>query len=612
MLTQALCRLRMWGLITLTLVACSDKGVIAGDAPTGGVSNTPPLGGVNSGGGGGINQPPPSGMQVLRAVTPSPLLVSTGDTVPVKVQYIAGQLPVTNARVSFRLKDSQGMVAPAGVQGTNISAMNANSDSAGFATINIIGGQSTATMKLEAYIESNPSVSTTWDISVITAGQGGLLFRVRYDPQMGRYAYNNFATASVSLFNNVTCENLAAAAPNLNGAYVALNDINPFNDITNTVTSPGIDAGLNLTAAAIIKGPTGQPLTFGCTPNVRVMDGGTMEIDILTTDLPLAFKGVYTTINRFDMIQALQDSQGGLSTVGDVFDLLRALGGTDQEVGGEVIIQLCNILDVDDSICQLVRSFGANTVGSAINNNLDPQIRDILRTIGESLDIIGDLTIVGEMEFRNNPDPTGRLSPNDNRWLSMRFNWTRGCSTPPSCERSVTFGQLGSRSRTVAGVFDAQLEQNGTVSILEHPFSIGYGEVMLGLIETWIIPLVLNPNAAGMEVGLEELLGTLIPCDAIQRAVGVNDPNSTICEDILVNALSGLIRDQVSRLNFDGDALMMSGDFKPTTVNGSLNVDQLTEGHWRGVINNDIEFNGCFVGCLNQATCVNSTCTITP
>jgi hypothetical protein len=240
-------------------------------------------------------------------------------------------------------------------------------------------------------------------------------------------------------------------------------------------------------------------------------------------------------------------------------------------------------------------------------------VRIILRIIGESLDIIGDLTIVGEMEFRNNPDPMGLLSPNDNRWQSMRFNWTQGCSTPPNCERSVTFGQLGSRSRSVAGVFDAQLEGDGSVSILEHPFTVGYGEIMLGLIETWIIPLVLNPAAAGSEVGLEELLETLIPCDAIEGAVGIDDPaDSTICEDILVVALSGLIRDQVSRLNFDGDALLMSGDFKPTMLQGSLNVDQLTEGRWRGLINNDVEFDGCFVGCRNQADCLNSTCTISP
>jgi hypothetical protein len=47
-------------------------------------------------------------------------------------------------------------------------------------------------------------------------------------------------------------------------------------------------------------------------------------------------------------------------------------------------------------------------------------------------------------------------------------------------------------------------------------------------------------------------------------------------------------------------------------LNGSLNVDQLTEGNWYGVINNDIEFNGCFVGCRTQADCINSTCMIAP
>lgn len=618
MLTRAIKQLSIWGVISLLLFACSDDAVIAQDTmpPVGGMNGTNPIGGTNGTPieGNPNPTPPPMGTQVLRAVTASPLLISTGDSAEISVQYIAGTMPVPNARVSFRLKDMQGMIAPAGVMGTNLTAMNTNTDTTGIAKINLVAGQATATMKLEAYIEgSNPLVSATWDVSVITAGQGGLVFRVRYDPQNGRYAYNNFATANVSLFNNVTCENLAAAAPNLNGAYLALNEINPFNDLTNTVSSPGVDTGLNLTAAAIIKGPSGIPLTFGCTPNVRVMDGAAQEIDIMTTDLPLAFKGIYTTINRFDMINALKNSDGALSTVGDVFDLLRDLGGTDQEVGGRVIIELCGILNLDATICSLVRNFGAGIVGGAINGNLNPQIRDILSTIGESLDIIGDLTIVGQMEFRNNPDVSGRLSPNDNRWQSMRFNWTRDCVTAPNCQREVTFGQLGPQSRTVAGVFDAQLENDGTVSILEHPFTVGYGEIMLGLLETWIIPLVLNPGLAGSAVGIEELLETLIPCNAIEEAVGVDDPqNSTLCEDILVNALSGLIRDQVSRLNFSGDSLIMSGDFVPTMLNSSLNVDQLSEGHWYGVIDNNIEFNGCFVGCRNSADCINSTCMIAP
>ena len=164
----------------------------------------------------------------------------------------------------------------------------------------------------------------------------------------------------------------------------------------------------------------------------------------------------------------------------------------------------------------------------------------------------------------------------------------------------------------MAGVFDAQL--NGElVTILDHPFNVSYGEIMLGLLESWIIPLLLNPNAAGSPVPLEELLETLIPCDSIEMAVGIDDPsNSTICEDILVRALSGLIRDQVSRLNFGEDALIMSGDFRPTTMEGNLNVGLLTEGHWRGVINNDIEFDGCFIGCLNPADCLSSSCVITP
>jgi hypothetical protein len=590
--------------LALALSACADTAVVGGETgPTAGTTEvpignntTPPTGNTTA---------PPSGTSVLQAITPNQLFVSTGDQGELSLRYVANNItPVPNARISFELLTSARQPAPTGVDGSTLSAQNVNTDATGVAKVMLNAGQVAATMVVRASVPTDPSVRPIeWNVSVGTAGQGGLTFRVRYNPQMGRYNYNNFSSASVSLFNNITCEQLRDVAPALNGAWLALNDINPFNELDNTVSTAGVDSGLNLSAAAIIKSTTGTPLAFGCTPNIRVMDGMAQEIEINTGDLPYAFKGVYTAVHRFDMIDALQNSNGSLSTVGDVFDILRSLGGSDAEVGRAVVTQLCELIDLGDS-CNLIARIGSGIVGRAINENLPPQLRNTLMVIGETLDIIGDLTLIGELDFRNNPNADGLISPNDNRWQRMRFNWEQQ-------EREVTFGQLGTHSRNVAGVFDAQLEANGRVTILEHPFSVGYGSIILGLLESWIIPLVLNPQSGGSEYGLEQLLGDFIPCDDIEEAIGL-DPGSELCDDILVSALSALLRDQVSRLNFEGDALKMTGEFLPTTLEGTLNVNLLTEGKWHGVINNDIEFDGCFVGCRTANDCVNTRCEILP
>lgn len=603
-----------WTLLALLAAACGENSLSydTGGAAAGAAAGETPIAGVTAPPQGNTPAPPPAGALTLEARTQRQLFVNTGDTVAIELRYIAdGVRPVANARLSFELLDQNRMPAPAGVGGTNLSALNTVTSEVGVAAVSLIAGPTPATLYVRAFDPANAATAPlVWDVVVGYAGQGSLSFQVKYQTP-GRYSYNNFASAKVTLFQEaVSCDLIRQSAPQLNGAYLALNEIRPFNDITNTISAPGVDSGVRLNAAAIIYGTNGAPLAFGCAPSVQVQDGRSTTVEIMTTDLPMTFKGTYVALHRFDMIEALVQSGGALATVGQVFDLLRTLGGSDATVGGEVIEQLCDLIDIDEGICSVVRTVGSRAVGQAINNNLPPQLRATLEIIGDTLNIVGDLTIVGELEFTSNPNATGQLLTNDNRWNKMRFDWNQSCAQP-SCEREVTFQQLGTRSRAVAGVFDAQVESDGGVSILEHPFTLGYGAIVLGLLETWIIPLALNPNGGGQEVGLEELLDTLLPCAEIQDAVGL-DPNSSLCRDILVVALAEIVRAQVERLNFSGDTLKMRGSFKPLDENNDLTVDRLDEGRWRGRINvgSGVEFDGCFTAC-RAMECATPVCLVT-
>jgi len=603
-----------WTLLALLAAACGENSLSydTGGAAAGAAAGETPIAGVTAPPQGNTPAPPPAGALTLEARTQRQLFVNTGDTVAIELRYIAdGVRPVANARLSFELLDQNRMPAPAGVGGTNLSALNTVTSEVGVAAVSLIAGPTPATLYVRAFDPANAATAPlVWDVVVGYAGQGSLSFQVKYQTP-GRYSYNNFASAKVTLFQEaVSCDLIRQSAPQLNGAYLALNEIRPFNDITNTISAPGVDSGVRFNAAAIIYGTNGAPLAFGCAPSVQVQDGRSTTVEIMTTDLPMTFKGTYVALHRFDMIEALVQSGGALATVGQVFDLLRTLGGSDATVGGEVIEQLCDLIDIDEGICSVVRTVGSRAVGQAINNNLPPQLRATLEIIGDTLNIVGDLTIVGELEFTSNPNAAGQLLTNDNRWNKMRFDWNQSCAQP-SCEREVTFQQLGTRSRAVAGVFDAQVESDGGVSILEHPFTLGYGAIVLGLLETWIIPLALNPNGGGQEVGLEELLDTLLPCAEIQDAVSL-DPNSSLCRDILVVALAEIVRAQVERLNFSGDTLKMRGSFKPLDENNDLTVDRLDEGRWRGRINvgSGVEFDGCFTAC-RAMECATPVCSVT-
>ena len=57
----------------------------------------------------------------------------------------------------------------------------------------------------------------------------------------------------------------------------------------------------------------------------------------------------------------------------------------------------------------------------------------------------------------------------------------------------------------------------------------------------------------------------------------------------------------MSRLDFPEGAVVMSGRFNPIDTDQNLGVDKLDQGEWTGIINNEIEFHGCFTACLDNA-----------
>ena len=65
--------------------------------------------------------------------------------------------------------------------------------------------------------------------------------------------------------------------------------------------------------------------------------------------------------------------------------------------------------------------------------------------------------------------------------------------------------------------------------------------------------------------------------------------DSEICINTLSTLLAGVIESQVSRLNFDGDQLVMRGTFTPRDTDGDLSIDQLDNGQWTGVIDGELD-----------------------
>lgn len=540
----------------------------------------------------------PGAQLALRSET-NQNIVDVGGTLELRLRYVMNNItPVASQRISFELLNQAQMPAPQGVDGTGLSALSTTTNGRGEASVSVVAGQMPTSLVVKAFDPSNIQVAPIyWRVTVANSGEGGLEVTVNYNAQMGRYNFNQFSAARVTLFQNTPCAQIMASAPNFVNAYESLPEIYPYTDLDNKVNSASLPNGLVLSVAALIYNQGGAPVTFGCVEGVRPQGGQIIPIEVITTDLPLAFKGVYTSLNRFDLIQALQNSEE-LSTLGDIFYFLRILGGSNEQLGSGIIETICRIANFEGVACEIIEGVAGGALGNIINENLPMNVRSVLRIVGETLDIVGDLTIVGEIEFSQSANAEGIFVGNDNRWQRLRFNWDADCPMPGMCQREVTFSQLGDHSsRNVAGLFDAQEQMDGTVAILEHNFAVAYGNIILGLLEAWIIPLAYG-DGSGNPIALRDFLEINLAgaCSSINDYFSL-PADSTTCINALAVVLSGVITEQVGRLNFNEDQLVMRGYFTPLDTDNDLSIDKLDNGQWIGVIDGGLEFRGCFNAC---------------
>ena len=334
------------------------------------------------------------------------------------------------------------------------------------------------------------------------------------------------------------------------------------------------------------------------------------------------FRGVFSTVNKFDLTDLLRSTEDStLNTVADVLDILRILGSGDGDRGQAIVRLFCDLVNIGDGICDIAEIIGGRFVDRIIDEILPPEVVRVITVISDILAIVQRMTTIGEIEFtQSGPDAMQIIMGTDNRWQKFRFVWRAadGCDMG-NCTREFTIGNLDEERRPIAGTFQSRLEsrldpESGaealTLIIEPHGLNFRYGIIILGIAEQWIIPAIVGQPGP---ITLEELLAQLVPCMEINDLVG--DPNSGLCEDIIVAGLSEVLYDQIGRLNFAPGAFRLEGTVLPVGEDGDLVIDKLSNGHWTGSIaigDGVFNFGGCFEGCRPEAgmECVPAECDI--
>ena len=549
---------------------------------------------------GGTMVDPPKSSKELRPEGSTTRTIFLGDQLSLGVYYLemseGMESPLANQAVTLRLLDADGNDrTAAGIMGTRLQSSRVNTNAQGVATLNLFAGSEETSLRVEA---SAPDASPIYfTINVVRPGTGDINVRVHYDLAGGRYTYPQLSTTSVSLFVNRDCDLIIADATRLSGAYFAFPDITPYSDVRNSTSASDFEDGATFNVAASVRNENGQAIAFGCVEDVRIEGGATTEVDIDAVDLPIELKGKFVTMNRFDLTDLLRSSNNeSLIIVADILEVLRLVGSEEPNRGTALINLICsNYLNIDQGICTAAGFIG-NTTLIGLLDQIPPNLLNVLVAISDVLEIMTNMTIMGEIEFPVNYPDENNMIEAYNRWQRFRFDWRTGCMMGEDCTREFSVGEFDRSERLIEGFFDAQVD-GSEVTIFEHGMTFRYGLIALGLIETWIIPAV-QGAPVGVRVPLRDILSDTFEgiCTSIDNTL--NQPG--FCDNVLVNAVAAVIEDQLGRLSFDPDQFRLQGRATLVDENIDLRIDKIIDGQWAGVISTpdlDLSFNGCFVGC---------------
>ena len=603
----------MLGLVTVALLAlaCSDAAPARDDGEEDLRDAMPPMATLADSGTG----PVAPGSRELEIEGQLNRLVFFGETIDLPVKLVEGaqRRPVGNERITAAVVDAQNQDQALGIEGTGLRVTTKTTDINGKVVFEMQSRMDARPVTFRVRAQATGAAPVFWNITVSRPGAGGLVVKVLYDVAQNRYGFVDFQEARATLFTNQTCAQLDREPTMLPPAYLGLPPIRPFNEIDNQASVSDLDAGVTFAVVAQGISLGGGVIAHGCVDGQEIVGGEITSVEVPIEDLQLLFKGVFLVENRLHLTGLLDDPDNGNETlriVGRVLRVVAAIGGGVGEPndpyprGTAVVEEICELADLSDGVCQVVRALAPALVHNLIEEYVPTAVLDVLDVIGDIYRIVDDFTIIGEIEFVTQyPDENNQLLSNDNRWLKFRFVWRRGCpfNTIEECTREFSVGELGMDRRTIAGGFNAELHGLDELYIQPHSMTLRYGLIILGIAQQWIIPAILGVNGP---VTIEELLGDLIPCADINAALPGGNPNSGICEDVLVTALGRLLVDQLGRLDFDADAFVLEGVTEPVDSDGDLTIDRLEEGSWDATIDigdDGLHFDGEFVGCRRAA-----------
>ena len=519
--------------------------------------------------------------------------VSYSERVAIRVQYLNRNNNPVSGTLSFETSGS--------LEGTSLSATNAQTDANGIASVDIIAGDELADFDVTISVNGNDSVNpVSVRVRVQPKDTSDYLVRVNYD---GPVELNE---VEVTLFEADTdcdeLERLAEGNPSSDTASMTL-ELRPAAD--GSVPDRTFDAPRSLEFTYAVARGEGQDengngvgyfATFGCTDGLEVPDGGTAIVEIDLENLWPAVAGTYRIQTEMNMLNAIpDDAEDIVNTIVAIFEspglgVLQlvavasyALTGPefDEDTGRELeyweVSPWSFLLDQDDD-GQVVPS----TIGMAVAGVLDSLIEDgleatgafgstitaIVNAINALLDNAQNFTLHGDLVLVGEPDETGFIGEeNEVRYNQITIVWQ---GTDYSIQ--LRSGSIIDATDVIASVGFHPANDDAVYALHLSPFDIqlNYGDVLLWIVESVVFPTLLGDDINSFEdffdniVDCEELADRLDctgefdtggdreeDCIEQTRTLGLGDTAAFACSsfrDVASTTLRNWVDDQTAGL----------------------------------------------------------------
>ncbi len=372
-----------------------------------------------------------------------------------------------------------------------------------------------------------------------------------------------------------------------------------FPVLASIVQQAGGEAQLTVLGVAATK-PYGAIKAGGCSDQgagvkwnavTQVLEGDTVEIDVF--DVPPRLEGIYDLTIHLDLLSVLPDNvEFVLKTVFDILtDPVGGILALACKLGNGSLDSFCGYIFEDPSnpsIKALAQPIGAIVVKfiDAILLSLLPE--SVQQGLGAGADlgeILTNMEIGGELEFKKEPDQSGYLAAEFTRqsWQTITYKWSLGQScnpNDPNCGKA-SFGigaVAGYETETIVGHFEAwrdSLKSELTIGL--HGLNVKWGAIINHVVQKVLLPMLTDPKKESPVPidSYEKLIKSLLAgkqcllkdtcCDefgaslASQQGLLKADFLASTCE-LLITLGTAMLEAQIVSLDADtGDPATKSG-----------------------------------------------------